>query len=337
VSTLKKVGIAIGGLLAVSLLGLGAAVAYAAVASQSKLHYPDTAYPDITASTDPAVIERGRYLVNGPAHCMQCHSSADREHPETVLTTAPHGGMLFDMGIAQTWAPNITPDAETGIGRYSDKEVARTIRTGVRPNGDLSIFMYGVAKPSDEDLTAIVSYLRSVPPEKNVVPEGQWSLIGRVVLVYMFPPMAPKPNVNPKFVPEADEPSVERGEYIANNLALCVVCHTDFDMSTFENTGPKGAGGMVEGSHGKDSDKEFAPPNLTSSPTGITGKLSEDAFLARIRAGRVYTASIMPWENIGTMTDSDLRSVYRYLKSLPPVDRDTGPSYRPLGWTPPAK
>ena len=111
----------------------------------------------------------------------------------------------------------------------------------------------------------------------------------------------------------------------------------DSGRRTFERSGPLCGGGTVDASHGDDHDKEFVPPNLTSHPTGITGKLDEDQFLARIRAGRVYTSSIMPWENLGQMTDSDLRSVYRYLRSLPPVDRDVGPTYRDAGWTPPAK
>jgi hypothetical protein len=79
---------------------------------------------------------------------------------------------------------------------------------------------------------------------------------------------------------------------------------------------------------------EFVAPNLTSHSTGMTGKLSEDAFVSRLQGGRAYASSIMPWENFRDISDSDLRSIYRYLKSLPPVDRDRGPSYRKAGWKP---
>ena len=62
--------------------------------------------------------------------------------------------------------------------------------------------------------------------------------------------------------------------------------------------------------------------------------MTEDQFLGRIKTGRSFISSIMPWENFSRMTESDLRSIYRYLKSLPPVDKDTGPSYRDVGWKP---
>jgi hypothetical protein len=78
---------------------------------------------------------------------------------------------------------------------------------------------------------------------------------------------------------------------------------------------------------------EFVAPNLTSHPTGVTGRLSEDQFVARLRGGRVFPFSIMPWENFALTTDADLRSVYRYLRTLPGVDADVGPSYREVGWT----
>ena len=127
---------------------------------------------------------------------------------------------------------------------------------------------------------------------------------------------------------------MERGAYLADHVALCTACHSEYDMSTFENVGPKGAGGTVEGSHGEDDDLEYAAPNLTSDPTGVTGKLSEDAFVARLKGGRAYASSIMPWEAFKQLTDDDARSIYRYLRSLPPVKHDTGPGYRKVGWKP---
>lgn len=116
---------------------------------------------------------------------------------------------------------------------------------------------------------------------------------------------------------------------------MCTNCHTAFDVATLAASGPKAGGSLPDPSHGKDTDKEFVAPNLTSHPTGVTGKLDETSFLARMRAKRVHTSSIMPWENFSNTTDADLRSVYRYLKSLPPVDNDVGPTYRDVGWKKP--
>lgn len=324
-----------GAILAVACGGIGAGVgAWAASTAGEKLAFPDTPYPDLKASTDPEVIARGEYLVRGPAHCSQCHSGTDRNAPEQVLTEPLHGGMEFAMGpLGSLFARNLTSDAETGIGRRTDAELARVLRTGVLPEGELSVFMrYSAANLSDEDVIAVISYLRATEPVRNEVPNRQLTTLGLIIVRLAFPEMLPRAADVPVGVPAGEEPSVERGEYLAENVMLCNACHTEYDPATFEPTGPKGGGGLVEVSKGDDTDMEYWPPNLTSHPTGVTGKLDEDAFLARIRAGRAHTTSIMPWENFGQATDADLRSVYRYLKSLPPVDNDQGPTYRPVGW-----
>jgi mono/diheme cytochrome c family protein len=333
----RRIGIASGGMFGIGGAGVAALVGYAQLTAESKLYFPDTPAPDLQASADPEVIARGKYLVHGPAHCAQCHSTGDREHPEKIRTSPLSGGLAFEMGpMATTWGRNLTPDPETGIGRRTDAELARTIRTGVLPDGNLSIFMrYSIAELSDEDLVAVISYLRSVEPVKNEVPEGEWYLLGRLVVTYAFPDMKPRALEGPEHVPPSDEPSVERGEYLVEHVMVCAGCHTQFDMATFEPNGPKLGGSLTaEPSHGKDSDMEFAAPNLTSHPTGITGKLDEDAFVARMKAGRAYASSIMPWENFQDTTEADLRSVYRYIRTVPPVDQDVGPSYRKIGWTP---
>ncbi len=364
----KKVAIGVGGVLGLGLVGIGGFVAYAVVTFESRVMFPDTPRPTLQASADPAVIEQGRYLVNGPAHCSSCHSGTDREHPEQVKTSPLKGGLEFAMGpIATTYSRNLTPDA-TGIASTSDADIARVLRHGVLPDGSLSIFMrYSAARPADEDVVAILSYLRSLEPRANPVPAGQWFVGGKVMLamVTVGPNLDPAPKYVPAPAPSAAEPSaephagtedvlaavadmrvepvvspgaeptVERGDYLANNLMLCVGCHSIGDMSTFLPVGPKGGGGVAEPSHGKDSDFEFVTPNLTSDPSGITGKLDEDQFVARIHAGRVHASSIMPWENFQQTNEVDLRSVYRYLRSLPPVQNDVGPTYRKIGSHPP--
>lgn len=328
----------LGGLVALLVIGVAGYAGYASATTDSRIIFADTPFPDIRASSDPEVIARGRYLTHGPAHCSQCHSTPDRDHPEQILTHPLTGGLEFAMGpIATTWSANLTPDPETGIGRRSDAELARAIRHSVMPDGTLSILMrFSAARLSDEDLTAVVSYLRSIPAQKNEVRTGEFGLLGKMVL----PLMAPKPNLDtpPTYVAAAAEPTVERGAYLADSVMLCTACHTAYDPVTVVPTGPKGAGSAAEPSRGADSHMEYVAPNLTSDPSGVTGRLDEDAFVARLRAGRVYASSIMPWENFGTADESDLRSVYRYLRTLPPVANDLGPSYREAGsWVADAK
>jgi len=333
----KRILLGIAVLLGLGVLGVVGIAAYAYASFASRMSAPDTPMPDVVASTDPEVIERGRYLVLGPAHCVACHGTYEGFSPSRdadVRTLALSGGYVFDMGpMGKRVAANLTPDPATGIGERTDAELARAIRTGVLHTGEISLFMrYSAANLADEDLVAVVSYLRSLAPVSHAVPAGGAGVFPILSLMFeMTPDLSPAPA----YVPAGEEPSVERGRYLAENVALCTECHRPFDMSTFEPNGPKGSGGSPEPSHGADSDMEFVPPNLTSDPSGMTGKLDEDAFVARIRAGRVHASSIMPWESFGIMTDADLRSIYRHLRSLPPAHNDLGPSYRKIGsWTP---
>jgi mono/diheme cytochrome c family protein len=319
------------GVLVVALVGL---VAYAGATADGRLQFDDAARPTLAATADAALIAEGSYLVHGPAHCAQCHSTADREHPELISTTPLQGGLAFAMGpLGTRYARNLTPHPTTGLGNVSDADIARTLRTGVMHDGELSFFMrYSAANLSEHDIVAVISYLRSIAPVDNAVDPGSWALFGKVLLTYAFPPLTPRPGDAPEYVAEGSAPSVERGEYLAQSVMLCTSCHTEFDMATFEPVGPTAAGSLPDPSHGSDHGMEFVAPNLTSHPTGITGQLSEDAFVARLRGGRVYASSIMPWENFAATHENDLRSVYRYLTSLPPVDADRGPTYRQAGW-----
>ncbi len=325
---MKRVAIIIGCVIAALGLILTIAVFVLAGRFEGKISAPNTPYPKIKASTDPEMIKRGEYVVRAMGHCGQCHGDYPRMKPELNKADMPlSGAFKFEMApIGTLYSANLTPDPETGIGRRSDAELARTLRSGVLPDGTISVFMrYSAAKFSDDDLTAAISYLRSLPPVKRAVPKPEITTIGKAMLSLMN--MTPNMEPAPKHVPPSDDPSLERGEYLAEHVVGCVPCHSHIDMSTMALAGPKAGGGDPGPSPDK-SGKEFVPPNLTSHPTGMTGRLSEDAFIARIRAGRAYVASIMPWEDFGRLRESDLRSVYRYLKKLPPVDNDVGPTYR---------
>jgi mono/diheme cytochrome c family protein len=138
--------------------------------------------------------------------------------------------------------------------------------------------------------------------------------------------------VGPKTTPPATTPTevgVERGAYMANGLAACVGCHTERSMATGAFTGPPFGGGAPMELEGK-PDLEAIPPNLTpDTATGRIAAWTEEAFVARFHAGRAIAESPMPWEFFARTSDEDLRSIYRYLRSLAPVHRETGPSIRP--------
>ena len=120
-------------------------------------------YPvqDVAVSMDPANIDRGEYLYKTVSVCGACHSVGGEENPDLL----PAGGRKFDISeLGVVYTPNITPGVETGIGGWTDGEVIRAIREGIGKNN-----RFLVIKPSelfngmsDEDVQAIVAYLRSL-------------------------------------------------------------------------------------------------------------------------------------------------------------------------------
>jgi len=317
-----------GRLVAVVVVLIGAFVGYFAMSWQPT--FPDTPLPAIEASNDPEVIARGDYLFNAVAHCSACHSTME-DYVGGGKTVAPSGGHEWHMGpLGTVRAPNITPDETTGVGSYSDAELARVIRHGIRKDGRGALFMMSVGPMSDEDLAAIVSYMRTIEPVKHEVPPSEVGLLGKVLFQTAMDFFAhPHEYQVPPYVPASDTASAERGEYLARGPGFCVGCHTKIE-------GKDGQVAFVEpllaGRIDPDFPDEtepgfrFVAPNLTPHSSGIMHGWTKDQFVKRFRNGRAYPGSAMPWETYRNMTDADLESVYLYLTSLDGVDHSVGPS-----------
>ena len=282
----------------------------------------DVADVNVQVSTDSAVIERGAYLAYGPAHCAYCHTTQDKwERLQAGERVPLSGGYAFDIGIAKVTSPNLTPDKETGLGDVSDARVARMLRHSVRSSGVAAVPFMEYQNMSDEDLVAIISFLRSQPAVKNEIAAREFSLIGKAVMSFVIKP------VNPSGTPAATSPpagaTVERGEYLVNNIAACAGCHTKRSQTDGSYLAPRLSGGTpMEGDDGK----SYTPPNLTpDEKTGRITSWSEDAFIARFRAGPVNGASHMPWKAYAHMSDDDIRAIFRYLRTVPAVSNDPGP------------
>jgi len=285
----------------------------------------DAPLPAVTASTDSAVIERGRYVVRDLAGCTACHGDPKQHERIIAGEDVPLvGGFEFKIPPGKVYPRNITPDPETGIGAFSDAQIARALRFGVGHDGRALLPFMEMQGLSDEDLVAVVSYLRSQPPVRNVVPAHQFNLLGMIVkATVLAKPVGPKETplqANPH------GPTVENGRYLAESVANCWACHTNRDM----NTGAL-VGGHLAGANFQDDfnpKRMWHPPNLTSDPTtGRLAKFTEDAFVARMRAGRAIPGSPMPWQGFQKLSEDDLRAIYRYLKTVPPVVNDPGPAF----------
>jgi mono/diheme cytochrome c family protein len=300
------------------------AVTALAVATAARQHRRfEAPYPALRAGTDAALVERGRYLAFGPAHCVDCHGASGERGPTELVPLS--GGKEFHLPVGTFRVPNITPDARTGIGRYRDDEIARMLRYGVRPNGEVLVPFMPFADLSDEDLTALLSYLRSQTPVVHAVAGHELTLLGRVVKAFALTPRGPsRPPV--ARVPREATPAY--GRYLAHSVANCVACHTQLDLRTGELVAPPFSGGAVHPST-SDPAQSFVTPNLTPDKRwGWLNGWSEDAFVARLGGGRVHEGSPMPWEAFSRFDEQDARAIYRYLQTLPPSAGGPDPQHR---------
>jgi mono/diheme cytochrome c family protein len=264
--------------------------------------------------TAPRLV-RGKYLVESVAACTECHSPHDwTKHdaptPPGMLAAGEHFPVAHLPGTVV--AANLTPDTETGIGSWTDDQIARAIREGVDRQGRalFPLMPYTQYKHlSDEDLASVVVYLRALPPVRNPLPPS--NIIFPVKYLIRS---APEPVTSP--VPEADGSTpVSRGQYLVE-IGGCADCHTPQRRGQ-PLPGMSFAGGFVlEGPWGR-----VASSNITADASGIS---YYDAALFRqaMRTGYVQARplnQIMPWEAYRGMTDEDLAAIFAYLRTLAPV------------------
>lgn len=284
-------------------------------------------YPEITASTDSAVIAHGRYLVHGPAHCTGCHT--DKTHEAAFLRGEEvplHGGYDFVLPIGHIYSRNITNDREHGAGRLTDQEIARTLRYGVGSDGRAIFDFMPFYMLSDEDLTAIISYLRTVPADPQEVPPHEFNFMGKAVKAFLIKPMGPLDVERPKSV--RPDTTAAYGDYLANSVSNCAGCHTTRDLMTGAFVGERFAG--WKGMEGNTPGTFFNTPNLTPDPaTGHMSGWDFDIFRTRFRAGPKFADSPMPWANFARFSDDDLKAIWNYLHTLAPLNNETGPLQAP--------
>jgi len=299
------------------------------VASRQNLKF-DPPYPAVAASSDSAIIERGRYLVRDLAPCASCHGDPTQREAFSNGADVPlSGGFAFDIPPGQFYTRNLTADPETGLGNVSDGAIARALRHGVGHDGRALLPFMEMQGLSDDDLQAVVSYLRSQPPVRNPVPPHHYTLLGKVVrataLANPVGPATPPPERSPRGA------SVDNGRYLVESVTLCWACHTERSQMTGALTGPR-FGGTKGFTEPDDPDHSWSPPNITTDPeTGHLARMNEDQFVARFRQGRVIPGSPMPWQGFARLAEDDLRAIYRYLKTVPPVKNDVGPPVVKLG------
>lgn len=251
-------------------------------------------------------VERGEYLVRGPMGCGNCHTPMG---PEGPISGQELAGRLVDKNKQFTaYAPNITPASR--VSQWSDAELSKAIREGIRPDGTLvgppmPYTMYrGI---SDADLAAIVAFLRTVEAVENEVPKSVYNI--------PLPPAYGPPVDSVAEIPRGK--TKEYGAYLAGPIAHCIECHSPF--------GPKGP--ILENSG--QGGFEFHGPwgvsvasNITSHQDGIAN-FSDQEIGNMIKQGKRPDGSDMlppmPYGYLARMSDDDLGAIISYLRELPPL------------------
>src|SRR5579872_2902343 len=263
----------------------------------------------------PARLQRGQYLVEHVSLCYGCHTAfdaKDRDVPQFLVARGAGQVMVDEKGF-RVVAPNITPDPETGIGRWTDDELARAIREGISRDGRALFPMMpyqSFRHMSDEDLASVIVYLRSQPPARHVLPKTSLPFpVSRLIN------NAPQPVTAPVASPDPGN-TVAFGKYLVSAVGVCGDCHTPRDAHGQPLAGMYLAGGnpFPESGH------PVVSANITPDPSGIS-YYDEALFVQMMRTGSVKGRKLnvmMPTWAFSGMTDQDLKSIYAYLRTSQP-------------------
>jgi len=261
-----------------------------------------------TANAQSDLVKRGDYLVNTIMTCGNCHTP--KGPPAAIAGKDFSGGLSWDEPPFKVTASNITQDKDTGIGAWSDADIEKVLRTGIRPNGTpiamvMPTSFYEII--SVRDMKAIVAYLRTIKPVANKVPDPSYKI----------------PQVHHAF-PGAETPYTEammsdklkKGFYLAT-IGHCLECHTPMGPRGREFATKLGTGGF-----------EFPGPwgvsvsrNITASkPKGIgewTDAEIKNAITQGVRKDGSKLKPPMGFPYYAHMTDGDLDDVIAYLRTVP--------------------
>jgi mono/diheme cytochrome c family protein len=264
-----------------------------------------------TAYAQSALVKRGDYLVNGIMTCGNCHTP--KGPTGDIMNRAFSGGISWDEPPFMVTAPNITPDPDTGIGKWSDADIKKVLRTGIRPNGT----PVAMVMPTDfyeiiteRDIDAIVAYLRTLKPIKNKVPDP----------IYKMPQVHHAfPGTEKPFTEAMMSDKLKKGFYLAS-IAHCMECHTPMGPRGREFATKLGTGGFeFPGPWGKSVSR-----NITQSKTKGIGSWTDDEIKRAITQGISKDGSKlkppMGFHYYSTVSADDLDAVVAWLRTVPAME-----------------
>jgi hypothetical protein len=274
----------------------------------------------------PERLARGRYVVEHISDCLECHSDHVLKFGIPVKPgTEGQGGYIFDKNIGfpgVVAAQNITPDADFGLGKWSDGEILRAVREGIDRNGDALFPMMPYEhfrSMSDDDVKAVIVYLRTLKPIHKGVPAKHIDFP-----VDLFIKFAPKPVDGVVMTPDPHD-SVACGKYLAT-IGGCYECHTPHDDKGVRIAEKAFSGGWeMKGPWGRNFTANLTPAGAYMSHA------TKEEFIGRFKAFASMDANtapetpaghntVMSWISFAGMTENDLGAIYDYLKTVKPIE-----------------
>lgn len=274
------------------------------------------------APDSAALVERGKYLALA-GNCGSCHTEEDGEFMA--------GGVAFVTPFGTLYSTNITSHPEAGIGSWTKEQFRQSLRSGVRPNGEhlYPAFPYtAFTKITDADIDALYAYFRTVPAAASNPPENElsfpfdqrWLMAGWKALFFEEGAYRADPGRSAEW---------NRGAYLVEGLGHCGACHTPRNLLGAERSSAHMSGGTYMDRIPDGTFRPWSTVNLTSASTGLAN-WSVEELAAYLKTGmNSFIGTHGPMNEVimnstRHLSDEDVLAMSVYLKSLPPIESNTG-------------
>lgn len=315
---LKILGYALG--VIVLLAGTGAAyISIKGIPSYEAQMTPEIAR--LQVPRDSALVEQGAKIAS--ILCNECHLGEGGKLTGKVMSEVPKA---FGTIISR----NITHDPETGIGNWTDGELYYFLRTGIRQDGSWAPpFMPKFSRVADEDLYAIIAWLRSddprLAPDRREYPPAEYNFLVKALANTMFfPPALPE---KPIMIPDTTD-KIALGKYLADGLYECFACHSGDMLKVDPNIPANSFGYYGGGIEMQNQEGEIVrSANITMDPETGIGGWTERQFIDAVKYGKNPRGGSLqyPMTPRPVLTDTEVSAIYAFLKTVPvlhhPIER----------------
>lgn len=262
--------------------------------------------------TTDSPVERGRYLA-AAGNCLSCHT---RPGGEPFA-----GGVAFETPLGTLYSTNITPEPETGIGRWTVADLQRAMYEGIAPDGShlVPAFPYtSFTKVSDADVADIYAYLRTLPAKRYTPPASgllfkiRWPVALWNRMFFTAGRYVPDPGKSAEW---------NRGAYLVEGLGHCGACHTPRNAFLAEQQDKAYTGGVIRDEVSRGKVGRWFAVNLTPAKHGLGSWSVADLekYLrtgVSSRAGAFGPMNDVIVNSLKLLTPGDLHAMAVYVKSL---------------------